>query len=46
VIPTLTAIAAKLGVAVAIVPLALAGLFTGFVLLAQCAARWFEDRNP
>ena len=45
-IPTLTEIAAELGVTTVFVPLVFAGLFTGFVLLLQSRVRWFEDRNP
>ena len=44
-ISALTGIAAKLGVAAAFVPLVLAALFTGFVLLVQSTVRLFEDRK-
>ena len=44
-IPTLTELAHKLGVSAAFVPVALAGVLTGIVLLVPSIAQWFDDRK-
>jgi hypothetical protein len=46
VIQALTEVAEKLAMNAALLALMLAGLITGFVLLAQSVVGWFEDRNP
>jgi hypothetical protein len=46
VIPTLTELAAKLGVNGAFLAPLFAALITGLVFLAQSVVGWFEDRNP
>ena len=44
-IPSLREIARHLDVNNSFVALAMAGALTGFVLLAQSIARWFDDRD-
>jgi hypothetical protein len=45
VIPNLQEVARHFGFNPSFVALAVAGTLTGFVLLAQSIARWFDDRN-
>jgi len=45
VIPSLPEIARQLGVGVSFFALAVAGAFTGLVLMTQSIARWFDDRD-
>jgi hypothetical protein len=45
-IPELIPLAESLGLRVVFLPLALAGLFTLFVMLAQSLAGLFDDRRP
>lgn len=44
-IPNLQEIARHFGVNPSFVGLAVAGVLTGFVLLAQSIAHWFDDRD-
>ncbi|HLK06243.1 MAG TPA: hypothetical protein VKT53_17535 [Candidatus Acidoferrum sp.] len=44
-IPSLPEIARQLGVSPSFFALAVAGVLTGFALLAQSIARWFDDRD-
>jgi len=45
VIPSLQEIARQLGMSPPLVALALAGVLTALVLLAQSIAHWFDDRD-
>jgi hypothetical protein len=45
VIPNIQEIARHFGVNPSFVALAVGGALTGFVLLAQSIARWFDDRD-
>jgi len=45
VIPNLQEIARHLAVNPSFVALTLAGALTGFIVLAQSIARWFDDRD-
>ena len=45
-ITQLTALGEELGVTAVLVPLALGGLLTTMVVLAQLLAEWFDERNP
>ncbi|HKW35206.1 MAG TPA: hypothetical protein VJN92_19500 [Candidatus Acidoferrum sp.] len=45
-IPTLPELVDRLEVNPVIVPLMLAGLLTGMVLVFQSISQWFDERNP
>jgi hypothetical protein len=46
VIPNLTELAEKLGLAGVPVPLVLAALLMALVFLVPSVAQWFDERNP
>jgi len=46
VIPTLPQLVERFGAHAVFLPLVVAGLFTGLVLLVQSISHWFDDRNP
>lgn len=45
-IPNLSELAEKPGLAGVLVPLVLAALLTGLVFLVPSIAQWFDERNP
>lgn len=45
-IPTLPELLERMGFHAVLLPLVLAALLTGMVLLVQSISEWFDDRNP
>jgi hypothetical protein len=45
-IPPLSGLAERFGIGILLAPIVFAAVVTGFVLVVQAIAQWFDDRNP